>query len=401
MSPETSSLIAATSKGSLHQLPLDVTKWSNSHNSNVTAHSAPVHKALTDPSSPQTLFTCSDDATVKVWDLRADLRNPIHILQNSRNLPFFSMDVRHGLVSAGSQLKGTDSELVLWDTRKLNTPLRSFIDSHNDDITDTKFHPTRKNLLLSGATDGYVNIYDLNIVEEDDAQLQCINFSSVHSAGFTSTNRVYVLTHMETFGMFDLSSQFDLDPETAQQQSSSTTGNIKEKRGDVDFGDIREKWDCEYVVDLYAPGYVACGSNSKGIVKIFEFDPTEETFKSGSNSGGREWILEGGHGEDIVRDVAIRENVIFTAGEDSCVRVWNGEGLRDTMRCFFQESEEEEEGHLEDVESSVAVGVENATEEKMEVEYDLSKKERSKEKKDKSRKKHKKDSNKKHRFKPY
>lgn len=381
ISKETESLIASTSKGSLHQLPLDSTKWSDSNSiiSNLTSHKGPIHKVIKDPLSPTTLYSCSDDSTVKVWDLRNNLQKPLFELTNSRNLPFFSMDVNHGLVSAGSQLKGTDSELILWDVRKLDHPLRSFIDSHNDDITDTKFHPTRKNILLSGATDGYVNIYDLNIVDEDDAQLQCINYASVHSSGFTTENRIYILSHMETFGMFDLSSKADIDPESVEVSQVNDY-----KKGDQDFGDIRQKWDCEYVIDLYAPGYVACGSNSKKVIKLFEFDPNKEIFDPQKN---RHWLLEGGHGEEIARDIAIHSNSIFTAGEDNIIRVWNAENLNDTEHTFFKcDSEIDEEKNIET--------------EAMDVEYDEQRK--NKEKKDKKHRKHKKDSkNKKHRFKPY
>lgn len=382
VSEQTQSIFASTSKGSLHQLPIDFSKWSSgSTSANLSAHSGPINHILTDPSlssSSSILYSCSDDSTVKVWDSRIGLSKSQYTLTNSRNLPFFSMDVRHGLISAGSQLKGTDSELVLWDTRKLDQPLRSFIDSHNDDITETKFHPTRKNVLLSGATDGYVNIYDLSIVNEDDAQLQCINFASVHSAGFTSENRVYILSHMETFAIFDLSTEKDLDPD------SNISENIV-KKGDIEYGDIREKWDCEYVVDLYAPGYIGCGSNSKNIVKIFEIDAEREVFEPTKNN--KSWILEGGHGDEIVRDMAVFNNVIYTAGEDNFIRVWNGGGIRNTERTFFNDQSEDQESVADDVQ-----------EETMDVEYDTSKKE----KKERKYKKHKKDSkNKKHRFKPY
>lgn len=389
VSKETGSLFASTSKGSLHQLPLDPTKWTESSiTSNLNAHKAPIQKILTDPLNNSILYSCSDDSTVKVWDIRAPLSSPQHVLTNSRNLPFFSMDVAHGLISAGSQLKGTDSELVLWDTRKLDGPLRSFIDSHNDDITDTKFHPTKSNILLSGATDGYVNIYDLNILNEDDAQLQCINYASVHSAGFTSESRIYVLSHMETFSMFDLSSEEDINPEAAPQTSKTDVGS--QKRGDTDFGDIREAWGCEYVIDLYAPGYVACGYNSKQMVKIFQFDPEKEDFDASQN---KHWVLEGGHGEEIVRDISIYDNIIYSAGEDSIVRAWNGKELKDTKHTFFLDNAKPAAGPMlasEDLE------------ERMDVEYDAERNKLKAEEKRRRHKKHKKDSkNKKHRFKPY
>ncbi|GAV30171.1 hypothetical protein PMKS-003679 [Pichia membranifaciens] len=387
----TESLFAATSSGSLHSLPLDATKWTDfAVSSNLNAHKGPIQKILNDPLNLTTLYSCSDDSTVKVWDIRSPLSTPQHVLANSRNLPFFSMDVGHGLISAGSQLKGTDSELVLWDTRKLDGPLRSFIDSHNDDITETRFHPTRKNILLSGATDGYVNIYDLNIVDEDDAQLQCINYASVHSAGFTTENRIYVLSHMETFSMFDLSSKEDIDPESLN--ANPLTGGSIQKRGDTDFGDIREAWDCEYVIDLYAPGYVACGSNSKESLKIFHFDPEKEDFDP---SKAQQLVLEGGHGEEVVRDIIISNSNVFTAGEDSIVRVWNGEGLKDTVHTFFHDQDESSA-------EATTAEVPEEDEERMVVEYDVKRNKRRDEEKRRIHKKHKKDTkNKKHRFKPY
>lgn len=387
LSPETSSVFASTSKGSLYQLPLDATKWQSSAISNSNAHNSQINKILTDPNSTTTLYSCSDDSTVKVWDIRSSINKPIYSLTNSRNLPFFSMDVRYGLISAGSQLKGTDSELVLWDTKKLDTPLRSFIDSHNDDITETKFHPTRSNILISGSTDGNLNVYDLNITEEDDAQLQCINYNSVHSAGFLNPDRLYILSHMETFSLFDLSKKYEIDPETYKPDKPEE----KTSKQDKDFGDIREKWDCEYVIDLYAPNYIACGSNSKKSLNIFQFDINEEVFDPSTSKFS--WTLEGAHDEEIVRDISIYNNLIYSGGEDNIVRVWNGESIENTERCFFTS---EDTGDKSDI-------VENDTleesEERMDVEYDV---EKVKSKEKKKHRKQKKDSkSKKHRFKPY
>lgn len=373
LAPSSEYIYASTAKGTIHQLPLNTTKWPVMKT--IPAHAAPIHKLQTDPVNDNILYSCSDDATVKIWDSRTPLTNSVNTLTNSRNLPFFSLDVNHGLISAGSQLKGTDSELVLWDLRKLDTTLRSFIDSHNDDITETKFHPTLNNLLLSGSTDGLVNIYNLDIVEEDDALFQCINYNSVHSAGFLTPNRIYILSHMETFGVFDLSTQQEFNPEDGE-----TKGKIN---NDKDHGDIRSKWDCEYVVDLYAPGYIACGSNSEEVVKLYEFDPIKEDFLPKN----RLWTFAGGHGDEIVRDIKVVNGVAYTAGEDNHIRAWNCDA-KNTERWFFKE---EDDGSVE---------------ERMDIEYDARKKEKKEKKEKKKDKKGKKKTstsskNKKHRFKPY
>lgn len=50
---------------------------------------------------------------------------------------------------------------------------------------------------------------------------------------------------METFAIHELNDKSDESHEPKPQE----------------FGDVRELWDCEYVVDVY-PGFIATGANS-------------------------------------------------------------------------------------------------------------------------------------------
>lgn len=366
------SLLAATSKGTIHQLSLDPLKWTP-QTAVEPVHRGTIHKVLTTPSDPFTAYTVSDDSTIKIWDLRKPFTtsSAVHTLTNSRNLPFFSLTVNHGKLAAGSQLKGVDSELVLFDLKKLDTPLRSFIDSHNDDITITKFHPTKRNYLLSGATDGYVNIYNLDVVDEDDAMVQCITFDSVHSADWLSDGRIGVLSHMETFGVFNMSTESDLTGESTETKN----------RGDLEYGDVREKWGCEYVVDFYAPGYVVGGKNSIGELSVRRLDPVAEVV------GDVLWKGDGWHDGEVVRDWRCHNGVAYSGGEDG--KIWSIKcDLEDSRDCFFGENEKEKMDKENDNE-----------EQEMEVEFDLKKKDKTN-KKDKKLKREKK-KEKKHRFKPY
>lgn len=355
-----STLLAATSKGTIHSLPLDPTKWSPQ--SVHPQHKSTIHKILTTANDPHTAYTASEDSTVKIWDLRQPLTSPTATLTNSRNLPFFSLDVKNGKIAAGSQLKGVDSELILFDTRNLQKPLRSFIDSHNDDITVTKFHPTNSNLLLSGATDGYVNVYDLNISNEDDAMLQCITFHSIHSAHWISSNRIAVLSHMETFGIFSLASEQEINGESTKPPS------------DTILGDVRSKWDCEYVVDMYPPGYIVTGKNSTGELHVREFNPVSESVGNVIWSAPSQW-----HSGEVVRDWTTLNNVAYSAGEDCKVWATNTESsLTDSSPSFFA-------SHVEEVEPEVDLEVQETEN----VVVPKVKKHRKKKKE------------KKHRFKPY
>lgn len=359
-----SSLIAATSKGTLHQLPLDPLKWSSISTTTLTPqHKSTIHKLVIDPLDTNTAYTASEDSTVKVWDLRQPLTVPQHTLQNSRSLPFFSIDVNHGKLAAGSQLKGVDSELILFDLRNLTSPLRSFIDSHNDDITITKFNPIKRNILLSGATDGYVNVYDIDVVDEDDAMVQCITFESVHSAHWLTESRISVLSHIETFGVFNMSQESDLIGE------STTTATTT--KADVLFGDVREKWDCEYVVDVYAPGYVVCGKNSVSELTVREFNTSTEVV------GDVVWKGDGWHDGEVVRDWCCRDGVAYSGGEDG--KVWASVCDLGDTKSEFVDCKVEVDDDFDEADGIV-------------VEFEKKEKKRGK----KERKKEKK-----HRFKPY
>ena len=102
-----------------------------------------------------------------------------------------------------------------------------------------QFHPTQPRCLLSGSTDGLVNIYDVSISDEDDALLQVQNHgSSINHAGFLSHSEFFALSHDELFSVYRLNGQSD-----AAEEPSPTV-----------FGDLRPKLDCEYVVDVIPSG---------------------------------------------------------------------------------------------------------------------------------------------------
>lgn len=204
------------------------------------------------------------------------------------------------MIAAGSEKEGSDACIDLWDLRS-SSPVRSFVDSHFDDVTEIRFHPVDKNIFLSGSTDGYVNIYDLSIPDEDDALHQVINFASIHSANFLTQNRIFALSHMETLAFYELNDKSDdaVEPKP------------------VDLGDVRSSWNCEYVVDVY-PDYVACGSNSTAELKVLPFDISKESIATTAPL-----FFPGAHGEEVVRAVLMGEGgTVYTGGEDGIVKLW-------------------------------------------------------------------------------
>ncbi|KAK7903939.1 hypothetical protein WMY93_016546 [Mugilogobius chulae] len=60
--------------------------------------------------------------------------------------------------------------------------IRVYSESHSDDITQVLFHPTDKDRLASGSTDGLVNVFDLTKGAEEDALVGTCNSESSVSA---------------------------------------------------------------------------------------------------------------------------------------------------------------------------------------------------------------------------
>lgn len=95
------------------------------------------------------------------------------------------------------------------------------------------FHPGHGHILLSGSTDGLVNICDTTISDEDEVVIQAFNHgASIHHAGFLSNTEVFALSHDEKFALYDMAED--------EQKGSATR----------DFGDTRELLRCQYVANV-------------------------------------------------------------------------------------------------------------------------------------------------------
>ncbi|KAI5963920.1 hypothetical protein KGF57_001196 [Candida theae] len=256
------------------------------------------------------IATCSTDG-IKIWDTRTGGCQAS--LGNGKS-NFLSLASLGDSLAGGTELLGADAEVHVWDMRNTSQVVKSFVDSHHDDVTALEFHPSLNNYLMSGSTDGCVNIYDLSKPDEDDALHQVINFGSVHSCHFITESRISVLTHDETLLFHDLN---DTNYEDLVGPKSD------------DRGDLREQWaNNEYVVDINPSGFAAYGANSSEKLFIVPFSPKKEKFKDSKIVS-----LPGAHGEEVVRDVIVKSNTTqcLTCGEDSKVRLWE---LPETLKHY-------------------------------------------------------------------
>lgn len=67
--------------------------------------------------------------------------------------------------------------MLFWDVRQQKL-LGGYWESHTDDITQLKFSPRDNDHLVSGSTDGLINLYDLSQQTETDALVDSLNTES-------------------------------------------------------------------------------------------------------------------------------------------------------------------------------------------------------------------------------
>ncbi|XP_076841926.1 WD repeat-containing protein 89 [Brachyhypopomus gauderio] len=188
-------------------------------------HEGTVFGVRFSPSSPDLLLTGSADGTLCSWDARRPGSAPVRVFRSDPEHSYCSFDVscNGGVVCAGTEQVGEDSFLVFWDVRMAGPAheaggererlLGVYSESHSDDVTVVRFHPTQADRLASGATDGLVNVFDLSLGTEDDALLTTCNCGSSASAlcwSGKNLDHLLCLSHDEGVHLWDLA-QLDSD----------------------------------------------------------------------------------------------------------------------------------------------------------------------------------------------
>ncbi|KAH6991112.1 WD40-repeat-containing domain protein [Ilyonectria sp. MPI-CAGE-AT-0026] len=254
--------------------------------------------------------TAGESGTVAVWDLRQGGR--VAQFQASES-PILSMacSADTKTIAVGTELQNHTASIFLWDVRSNPSARAHYQEVHSDDVTDLAFNPSNAALLMSGSTDGLVNVYDTRIADEDDLTLQtCNHDASIHRAAWLTPTEIAALSHDERCALYDVAEE-------------RTTGDATQ-----DFGDLRTVLDCQYVADVTpkldgSGAILGAGSQDR---QMFEL-----VFLA-KNPNGQGWALDrdnsvglpGAHGEEIVRSFCFfdEEHVVFTAGEDGNVKAW-------------------------------------------------------------------------------
>ncbi|KAK7115049.1 WD repeat-containing protein 89-like [Littorina saxatilis] len=260
-------------------------------------------------SDPELLVTSSHDKTVRVWDCRASSTQEVQLFkgESNTNCSFLSCDVNASdrVICAGTEKTSADTYLLFWDRRKAAV-LGCYEDSHDDDVTEVRFHPTAEKSLLSGSTDGLVNVFDVMQTSEDDALMSTYNTeSSVEKAGWCGPDAryVYCITHMRTWHVWDTDGDEDI------QQISDVEGKL-ESLSKVDY-----LVDC---IPAATPSnqYLLVAGTHSGDLHFLDLSDSEDPKVVSS--------LKGGHSDTVRCLHWDRETeTLVTGGEDSLLCLWS------------------------------------------------------------------------------
>ncbi|KAL8926928.1 MAG: hypothetical protein Q9172_001589 [Xanthocarpia lactea] len=229
------------------------------------------------------VLTAGRDGLVRCIDLRT--KNATLELLEERKPPILSLACQENLIATGAELTDAQATITVWASKR---PLLQYVESHNDDVTDLSFHPSRPSVLLSGSTDGLVNLYDTTITDEDDALTQVFNHgSSIAHTGFLSDHEVFALSHDEMLSIYD-----DTDSDIAEAPMRVHA-----------FGDLRPQLQCHL--------------HQLDIVPLHH---------------GSGWTLDmanalrlpNAHSDEVARSFCFSRDgdTIFTAGEDGLIKAW-------------------------------------------------------------------------------
>ncbi|KAF9420817.1 WD repeat-containing protein 89 [Podila epigama] len=256
------------------------------------------------------LMSSSKDGQIGVWDLRTDA-GPVQVFSVPEKHPLLSFDINASeqVIAAGTELIEFDANIHFFDARSHNsTVIKTYSESHSDDVTNVKFHPTDPARLMTAAVDGLICQFDLKDMDEDEGLLVVANTgASVNKAGYFGPNSEYIysLSHMETLSLWTAE---DADP-------------IHQ------FGDIRGVSNpslgltLDYAIDCqYEPEtgrlYLLGGSN-EGQISILHVTV---------NSLQLCQVLQGAHSE-IVRSTSWnpKRGILYSGGEDAKLGLWTAD----------------------------------------------------------------------------
>lgn len=264
------------------------------------------------------VFSACSDGTIKCWDIRLAAQKAVQIFSGYPSNVFISFDINCSdlIICAGTEKVEKDTFLVFWDARgntdcagTTREPLGVYSESHNDDVTKICFHPVKPSWVVSGSTDGLVNVFDIDKDNEDDALIAtCNSDSSISFIGWSGKGyeQIYCMTHDEGFCWWDLA-QLDTEEPITLLRIQDARDTVCIENDSLNYlvgGAYHEKADRLFLIGGTSTGKIhllSCGADGLSLVGT----------------------LGGGHSA-TVRSFCwnLADESLLTGGEDAQLLLW-------------------------------------------------------------------------------
>lgn len=223
----------------------------------------------------------------------------------------FDVNANNRLICAGTDELNHEVYLLFFDIRERRL-MGGFFESHQEEVTDVKFHPTDPDLLASGSIDGLINVFDCKKESEDDALKYCMNTEdSVSKLKWHHQDRLSCITNTNDLHLYDVNEQ-----DLLKKWDRATIADAIKRKSVIDCN----------LIDCYNLGseemiFLATSNYNKGeCIRSARFNQTSID-PIGNFSGNSQIIRASLFNE--------RDNVFFTFGEGAVVSVWR-EGAEST-----------------------------------------------------------------------
>lgn len=230
----------------------------------------------------------------------------------------FDVNANNRLICAGTDELNHEVYLLFFDIRERRL-MGGFFESHQEEITDVKFHPTDTDLLVSGSIDGLINVFDCKKEGEDDALKYCMNTGdSVSKLKWHHHDKLSCITNTNDLHLYDVNEQ-DL---LKKWDRATITDSIKRK----------SVIDCN-LIDCYNYGmemiFLATSNYNKGeSIRSAKFNQTSID-PIGNFSGNSQIIRASLFNE--------KDDLFFTFGEGAVISMWK-EGTSSTASTSLKDN---------------------------------------------------------------
>jgi len=289
---------------------LDLSRWTLAHQI-VPAHDSTITDIQQVPASVHgaqsgnVFLTSSNDGTCKVWDARSTTPVvTVKVSNNTFDAPVFGASVSRN----GTCAVSCDTNISLFRFGEWKKYFE-YSESHFQTISCLQFSPwaNQDNILVSGAEDGLVNIYNVaDLVNEDNGQCPILTLNpenAVRSCYLSPNNRMYIFTGTETLSVWDCSTGGRIAPDNDSLRTHPLLVSNPEEFAFAYLVGMDEQ--CTRLVAANPSGnMVEFDACNFAVSKIF---PTEETHSAVVRSAV---YLRGTHR-------------VITAGEDGCIYEWS------------------------------------------------------------------------------